>query len=269
MKHYIYKTTNLINGKIYIGKRSHETPEKDKYLGSGNVLKQAISKYGKQNFKKEILYVFQNEDQAYEKQNQLVSIQFIKRDDVYNICTGGRGGRKGMVVVKTQSDKIIVIPNNNENYLNGTWVNIHKGKVVVKNKEGKILYVSIDDSRYLSGQLVHNTTGMIPVKDKYGNTFSVSRKDIRYLEKQVNPVTCQLISVKDKEGNTFKVHKTDPRWLSGQLVGVAKGNILQGHQLGQKNSQYGTIWVTNGIQNKKIKKEQNIPQGWRRGRKLK
>jgi hypothetical protein len=47
MKHYIYKTTNLINGKIYIGKRSHKNPEKDKYLGSGNVLKQAISKYGK------------------------------------------------------------------------------------------------------------------------------------------------------------------------------------------------------------------------------
>jgi hypothetical protein len=52
MKHYIYKTTNLINGKIYIGKRSHENPEKDRYLGSGRVLIQAIKKYGRENFKK-------------------------------------------------------------------------------------------------------------------------------------------------------------------------------------------------------------------------
>lgn len=47
MKHYIYKTTNLINGKIYIGKRSHENPEKDKYMGSGTVLRKAFNKYGR------------------------------------------------------------------------------------------------------------------------------------------------------------------------------------------------------------------------------
>lgn len=44
MKHYIYKTTNLINGKIYIGKRSHENPEKDKYMGSGTLLRKAFNK---------------------------------------------------------------------------------------------------------------------------------------------------------------------------------------------------------------------------------
>jgi hypothetical protein len=48
----IYKTTNLINGKIYIGKDSKNN---SKYLGSGLLLKRAILKYGKENFKKEIL----------------------------------------------------------------------------------------------------------------------------------------------------------------------------------------------------------------------
>jgi len=48
----IYKTTNLVNGKQYIGRDSHNNPN---YLGSGVLLQRAISKYGKDNFKKEII----------------------------------------------------------------------------------------------------------------------------------------------------------------------------------------------------------------------
>ena len=48
----IYKTTNLINGKIYVGK---DVKNKPSYYGSGNLIKLAIKKYGKENFKKEIL----------------------------------------------------------------------------------------------------------------------------------------------------------------------------------------------------------------------
>jgi len=42
-----------------------------------------------------------------------------------------------------------------------------------------------------------------------------------------------------------------------------------GHQQGEKNSQYGTLWVTNGFENKKIRKTDPIPEGYWRGRKLK
>lgn len=48
----IYKTTNLINNKIYVGKDSHNDSN---YFGSGTILVKAIKKYGKENFKKEIL----------------------------------------------------------------------------------------------------------------------------------------------------------------------------------------------------------------------
>lgn len=50
---FIYKTTCLINGKIYIGK--HESSESDNYLGSGTIFKKALKKYGKENFRREIL----------------------------------------------------------------------------------------------------------------------------------------------------------------------------------------------------------------------
>lgn len=53
---YIYKITNLINGKIYVGKRVRENPSDVKnYFGSGIAIRGAIEKYGKENFSKEIL----------------------------------------------------------------------------------------------------------------------------------------------------------------------------------------------------------------------
>lgn len=61
----IYKTTNLVNGKQYIGK---DTKNKPSYLGSGVVLKKAIQKYGKENFKKEIIEVCSTHEELKERE---------------------------------------------------------------------------------------------------------------------------------------------------------------------------------------------------------
>jgi len=90
MHYYIYKITNLINNKIYIG--VHKTSNlNDGYMGSGQVVKDAIEKYGIDNFKKEILQEFLSEDEMYDKEKELVNIDFIKRDDTYNLAIGGLG----------------------------------------------------------------------------------------------------------------------------------------------------------------------------------
>jgi len=46
-------------------------------------------------------------------------------------------------------------------------------------------------------------------------------------------------------------------------------NSLMGKAAGKKNSQFGTMWITNDETNRKIKKTDEIPEGWRRGRKIK
>ena len=93
MKKYytIYQITDLISGKIYIGK--HETDNlNDKYMGSGNLVTRAQKKHGLENFKKDILFIFDNENDMNAKEAELVSEEFCLREDTYNICPGGKGG---------------------------------------------------------------------------------------------------------------------------------------------------------------------------------
>lgn len=91
MKYFtIYQTTNQINNKIYIG--LHTTNDiNDSYLGSGVFLKKAIKKYGYQNFKKEVIYVFDNKTDMIKKEKEIVNESFIIRKDTYNMSKGGYG----------------------------------------------------------------------------------------------------------------------------------------------------------------------------------
>lgn len=90
MFYTVYKTTNLVNGKIYIGAhRTHHLD--DDYMGSGVDIKKAIERYGLKNFKKEILFIFENEEQMFEKESELVNKDFIKETSNYNVVPGGGG----------------------------------------------------------------------------------------------------------------------------------------------------------------------------------
>ena len=96
MYHTIYQTTNNIDGKIYIGKHSSSTLDNN-YYGSGTHLRNAIRKYGKQNFTKEILMILTTEESAYLWEGIIVDVSFIRRDDTYNMKCGGRGGMYGHI----------------------------------------------------------------------------------------------------------------------------------------------------------------------------
>lgn len=103
MKYIVYQTINKINNKIYIGVHRTEDPYIfDGYLGHGAYadkpytynkakchLHNAIQKYGPKNFYRKTLKVFDSSDLAFALEEELVNLDFIKRDDTYNMTVGG------------------------------------------------------------------------------------------------------------------------------------------------------------------------------------
>lgn len=89
---YIYKTTNLKNNKIYIGKHNAETFD-EKYFGSGKMIKRAIAKYGLENFTCEILDVYASNNECIFLEKWYIEMYKSYDNSVgYNITPGGEWG---------------------------------------------------------------------------------------------------------------------------------------------------------------------------------
>jgi hypothetical protein len=208
----IYKTTNIQNGKFYIGK--HQTKNLDDgYMGSGNLLKRAIAKYGKDSFVKEVLFIFDNEEDMNAKEKELVTEEFVKSDDNYNICEGGQGGFSYL----------------NNNFWDDQKRQIHNDKVSGVKK------YTFEQRSFYAKQNVKNRIGI-------------------HAPDYVRPSNMM---------GTFKgkSHSEAAKRKIGQANSI--------HQVGKNNSQYGTMWITDGSSNKKIKKEELdnwIKKGYYKGR---
>jgi len=92
MKYILYKITNKINSKLYVGCHKTENIE-DGYMGSGLLLKRAIKKHGIENFIKDVLFECSSEEEMYKKEAEIVNEDFLKKN-VYNLKEGGNGGWK-------------------------------------------------------------------------------------------------------------------------------------------------------------------------------
>lgn len=103
LKFIVYQTINVINNKIYIGVHGTKDPLTfDGYIGNGiNInhpstyknpkypFQYAVNKYGTSAFKRSVLFIFDDEKEAYNKEKEIVNKEFIKRSDTYNLALGG------------------------------------------------------------------------------------------------------------------------------------------------------------------------------------
>jgi len=91
-RHYVYKITNKINGKFYIGIKSSRLNFLDtNYYGSGRLIKASIKKHGKENFLREVLFEFRTREEVLSKEKELVTKDLVSSHNCYNITVGGGG----------------------------------------------------------------------------------------------------------------------------------------------------------------------------------
>jgi hypothetical protein len=178
----------------------------DGYLGSGKRLTRSIRKYGKENFKLDILEFLPDRKTLELKEKELVNEEQLKDPLCMNICVGGQGGfisiegctKGGVIAAKIHVDRI-------------------------KN-----------DSEY---------------REKHILRFSEKVKKLW------------------RDG-VLKQHD----FRGGKRKEETKRKISETNKIKQKgilNSQFGTRWITDGSENKKIKNTETIPNGWVLGRKMK
>lgn len=217
MYYLIYKITNQIDGKFYIG--SHKTKDlNDNYMGSGKYLKKAQEKYGIENFKKEILFVFDTADEMYKKEAEIVNEDFLATENTYNLKIGGFGG--------------------------WDYNNTEKGQQLREQSYSKWSKAGNDGfvNRYINDEIFQ-----LEVRDRL---------------QSIRGLALEAYSKKYPNGSfKGKKHSLDTLIKMKESASGKHDDI--------KNSQYGTIWITNGTISKKISKNDVLPDGWKKGRILK
>lgn len=180
MYYLIYKITNNVNNKIYIGK--HQTENKDDdYMGSGKILKKAIEKYGLDKFTKEILFECDSLEEMNQKEAEIVDEEFIARLDTYNLQLGGNPGwdyihktKKhlfgGYTAGKLHKEKMLNDKKYKENFLNKLYIAMNNEEYKEKVSKGLKLYYQTHDNPFIRQK--HT----IESKAKIGKANSIKQK---------------------------------------------------------------------------------------------
>jgi hypothetical protein len=272
--HYFYKITNLINDHFYYGVHNTDNLD-DGYMGSGTRLKKAYKKYGIENFKKEILKFFNTSKEAFEYEAEIVTEELKIDNNCYNIQGGGESfNTSGYVCVKDNIGNTFFVRTDDPRYINGELKHVGKGLFVAKDKNGNHYYISKEDPRFISGELVGCSKGI-----KYSEEHNKKLKEIIHIVHKPHK-TCYVcnefeiikIKVTDKEAYLNQGYQEGKKYRKIIRQSTSDTHKKLNYQMGEKNSQYGTCWIHNDKENKKIKKEElenYINKGWIKGRKMK
>jgi len=258
---YFYRITNNLNNHFYYG--VHSTNDlNDGYMGSGKRLKYAYEKYGIENFSKEILKFFENRNDAYKFESEVVTESLVKDNKCYNCTVGGVGnsyGSYGLVPVYIKGSNNITLVSKEEFSKNREkYETAKQGKTSVVNKiTGEKLTISVEE--YRNNQDIYESIQ----KNKY--LFKDSSGKIYWFDDKNNELIKRLSLV------NIRSESRKGRKLSEETKEkIRRHHLEHGIQKGNKNSNFGKIWITNGKESKTISLEELdewMKKGWLKGRK--
>lgn len=277
---YIYETTNLINGKKYIGKHKSEKFDSS-YLGSGVRLKKALNKYGKENFNVKVIEIIETNqyDLDLEEMYWIKYFNAIKSRNYYNNSAGGKeegwngyhlaikekGGIPQETILKQKNaakDRVWINKNNIDKhikkielqkYLNNGWKKGRSYGIPLKG-EKHFLYgkkMSAESRKKIS----QSHKGKIPWNKGKHNVYSEET-----LERLRKSHKGKILSDETKRKQSEALKGEKAYWFGKSLPNETKRKI------GKKNS--SKKMINNGIQNKKVplqELEGYLSQGWSLG----
>ena len=230
--HYLYKIYNKVNNKIYIGIHSTKNIN-DNYSGSGLALNKAYEKYGDNNFIKYILQFFNDRTELLSKESELVTEDFIKDNNNYNLCLGGNAPLNNhVVVIDPKTNEIFICSKDDERYINGEVEHINAGER--NNRYGK-----------------HHTEELSGENSPY---YSIKRyEDI--CEKIKNSKKGKICIHKDNKNKYIDPNELDQYLIQGYIKGPSQKSIDNALKARQEKlcknikPNIGKHWYTNGIDN--------------------
>jgi hypothetical protein len=202
--HFIYKTTNLLNGKYYYGMHSTDKLN-DGYYGSGRRLKRSLNKYGKENHVVEVLEHFPNRKELIEREREIINLNEIAKDECMNLMVGGTGG-----------------------------------------------FISEEQQHHRSVCGGRATASRLLIDAEFREQHRLSTSNNMKLQHQLGKIKYDTF--------TNKKHSEESKRIMSTKASIRTGD---------KNSQYGTCWITKDGINKKIKIENLdtfILSDWTKGR---
>ena len=215
----MYQITNKLDGRLYVG--VHGTNDLDDgYMGSGQWLRAAIVKHGLENFEKKILETFETVEEMFEREAEVVTSEFIKQSETYNLMPGGRRWEN-----------------------QGTdWANARRTWLLENDLEFRERY-----SKALS-------EGAKPITEEHRRKL-INGARAKQAGAAFNP---QLRAEMNRRSQLPEAIDKKKRVLADRK-----------HQQGEKNSHFGKIWITDGINSRSIPKDEPVPDGWKKGRVIK
>ncbi len=189
--HYLYKVTNVITGNFYIGMHSTSNIN-DGYLGSGLRLIRSVSKYGAENFTKEILEYCDSREILAKREFDVIDESVVNHPLCMNLRRGGQGGFTSDQQKINNKKAQVVLKQLRENDLD--WVT-HKSQLLSQSmKEQYTTGIrTVKCKAHIPGEYKHSDEARQKISKNKGSVVG-----------DKNPSAKPVI---DNEGNTFTTYK--------------------------------------------------------------
>lgn len=258
---YIYLITNKVNNKQYVGQRTADFYKDESYLGSGTLIKKAVSKYGKDNFKKELLEECDSKEELDLREKfWILKLNAVNDKKFYNLANGANGSAKGSKrsddTKKKQSIKASqrVMDEETKNKISQTvssqcWIN--NGTVETKATE-ETLQEYLNNG-YVLGRLKFTEDALDNMsKAQKGRTCSEETRLL--ISKSVSGEKNGFYGRKHSEESKKKMSDS----AKGRKASDDTKQLLSSQRLGRR-------WINNGKENKFVKPEDlesYLSNGW-------